>query len=81
MQTQTLSEIDVRGDEKSPSRGKTFSQVLRRNGESLTSGAFEAVNWFKQRKQLVKDLQREIFHRCLIEALHDPELFKKARWQ
>ncbi|MEM1540788.1 MAG: hypothetical protein QXJ07_05340 [Candidatus Bathyarchaeia archaeon] len=81
MQTQTLNKIDVRGDEKSPSLGKTFSQVLRLHGESLASGVAEAVNWLKQQKQFVEDLKREIFHRCLIEALHYPQLFKKARWQ
>ena len=60
---------------------KSFSVQVKNAGESLEAGVSAVIKWIKQQEQNRKDLQRETFHRCLIEALHYPEFFKKARWQ
>lgn len=80
MEAQTFKK-DVRADERSASLGKSFSQTLRQSWESLAGGLCAVCNWLNQQRQFKRDLQREIFHRCLTEALHYPKLFKKARWQ
>ena len=49
------------------------------NAENLKKAIEETITWLKQKQQYDRDLQREIFHRCLVEALHDPSLYKQAR--
>jgi len=51
------------------------------NAENLKKAAEESVAWLKQKEQERKDVEREVFHRCLVEALHDPSMYKQARWQ
>jgi hypothetical protein len=59
----------------------TFSQIIEYHASSLANGFMEVQHWKKKQMQLRRDLQLETFHRSLIEALHYPELFKRARWQ
>jgi len=78
MQTQIQIKTDVRGDEKSPS---PLTRIIFKSGESLAAGFNAVYRWRLNQEQFKRDLKREVFHRCLIEALHYPQLFKQARWQ
>lgn len=58
-----------------------LSRTIIKSAEGLAVGLHSVYQWRLSQEQLKRDLKKEIFHRCLIEALHYPELFKQARWQ
>jgi hypothetical protein len=52
--------------------------------ESFTLGAEQirsAVYGLKANLQNERELYRERLHQSLVEALHDPGLWKKAKWR
>ena len=60
------------------------AQSLGRLLEPVHAGAQEircAVYGLKCDLQAEREEGRTSFHRCMVEALHYPVLFKKARWR
>lgn len=41
----------------------------------------DAILGLQRDLQSEKEESRNVFHRCIVEALHYPGLFKKAKWR
>ena len=57
---------------------------MARLSDATHTGAYEiynAVYGLKRDLQVEREESRASFHRCLVEALHYPGLWKKAKWR